>query len=143
MDQSPLPPDASYEWMDLWLCMTLPNALMRMNVQPQATTTGQVTPMFGWGSMATADGASLAYLATRPAPAAADGGKLFEVGVIAHGPGARPLASSVATQIRTWDTRFRDHNVHFGLTDESAGSEPAAGRFALPRASRTITVTWQ
>jgi protein-L-isoaspartate(D-aspartate) O-methyltransferase len=137
------PPDVPYEWMDLWLCMTLPNALMRMNVQPQATAAGLVTPMFGWGSMATADGASLAYLATRPAPAAAGGGKRYEVGVIAHGPAAQPLARSAANQVCTWDTGFRDRDVQFGLTGDPAGSEPAAGRFVLPRPGRAVTVTWQ
>jgi protein-L-isoaspartate(D-aspartate) O-methyltransferase len=136
------PPEVPYEWMDLWLCLTLPNALMRMNIQSAAVSRGLVTPMFGWGSMATTDGASLAYLATRPAPAASDGGKRYEVGVISHGPAAPDLAGQVATQIRTWDAGFRDRDVEFDLTDVPGGSDPGRGRFVLPRPGMAITVTW-
>jgi protein-L-isoaspartate(D-aspartate) O-methyltransferase len=63
--------------------------------------------------------------------------------VIAHGPGAQPLASRVANQVRTWDTGFRDRDVQFGLTGDPAASEPLAGRFVLPRPGRAVTVTWQ
>lgn len=137
------PPNVSYEWMDLWLSMTLPNALMRMNVQPGAASSGTVTPMFGWGSMATTEGASLAYLTTRPAPAAAGGGKRYVVGVIGHGPAGAELAARVASEVRAWDTAYRDRPVSFGLPDHPASSDPAAGRFVLPRPGHPVTVTWQ
>jgi len=137
------PPNVSYEWMDLWLAMTLPNALMRMNVQPGAISSGTVTPMFGWGSMATADAASLAYLTTRPAPAAADGGKRYEVGVIGHGPAGAELAARVASEVRAWDTAYRDRPVSFGLPDHPASSDPTAGQFVLQRPGHPVTVTWQ
>jgi protein-L-isoaspartate(D-aspartate) O-methyltransferase len=137
------PPDVPYEWMDLWLCLRLPNALMRMNVQPPAADRSQVTPMFGWGSMATVDRGSLAYLTARPAPAAADGGKRYEVGVIGHGPGGRPLGRHVSDEISLWDSQYRSRTVHFELPDNPASSDPASGTFVLPRPSRPITVTWQ
>lgn len=85
-------PNVLYEWMDLWLSLRLPNALMRMNVQPPAAARGQVTPMFGWGSMATVEHGDLAYLTIRPAPPGPDGGKLYEVGVVGHGPASKELA---------------------------------------------------
>jgi protein-L-isoaspartate(D-aspartate) O-methyltransferase len=137
------PPDVPYEWMDLWLCLTLPNALMRMNAQPDTVTRGQVSPMFGWGSMATTDGASLAYLTTRPAPPAADDdGKRYEVGIIAHGPDGPRLAAQVGTQIQAWDNHFRDRHVQFSLPADPGTSDPANGRFVLDRPARPITVTW-
>ncbi len=68
--------------LDLWLLIRLDNALMRMNARPPAVAGGQVTPVFGWGSMATVRGSDLAYLTTRPAPHAPDGSKLYEVGVV-------------------------------------------------------------
>jgi protein-L-isoaspartate(D-aspartate) O-methyltransferase len=137
------PPEVPYEWMELWLCLRLANALMRMNVQPSAKDRGQVTPMFPWGSMATVRGRDLAYLTTRPAPVAANGGKLYEVGVIGQGPASQDLAHEVATEVRIWDEGYRDRSVRFELPDNPASCDPASGRFVLDRPSRPITVTWQ
>lgn len=128
--------------LEAWHSKESSEIIRAANCRTDFHVKGLVTPLFGWGSMATAEGASLAYLATRPAPAAADGGKRHEVGVIAHGPGAKVLARCVANQICTWDTGFRDRGVQFGLTDDPS-SEPATGRFVLPRPGRTVTVTWQ
>ncbi len=137
------PPMVPYEWMDLWLSCTLGNALMRMSVQPPAKDRGQVTPMFGWGSMATTRGPDLAYLTVRPAPPAAGGGKLYEVGVIGHGPAGPGLMDLVAEQVRLWDKTYRARTVRFGIPDAPAIADPAAGRFVLHRPHHSITVTWQ
>lgn len=137
------PPEVPYEWVELWLCIRLANPLMRMNVEPAATERGQVTPMFPWGSMATTRGADLAYLTTRPAPPAEDGGKLYEVGVIGHGPAGRELTEPVAEQIRIWDAEYRSRTVRFELPDVPATADPAAGRFVLNRTHRLITVIWE
>jgi len=37
------PPEVPYEWLELWLCLRLDNALVRMNVDPQAKDRGLVT----------------------------------------------------------------------------------------------------
>jgi protein-L-isoaspartate(D-aspartate) O-methyltransferase len=137
------PPDVPYEWMELWLCLRLGNALMRMNVEPSATGRGQVTPMFPWGSMATTRGRDLAYLTTRPAPPAEGGGKLYEVGVIGHGPAGQELAHEAAEEVRTWDKEYRHRSVQFELPDNPATSDPASGRFVLDRPAHPITITWQ
>ncbi|MGH2599503.1 MAG: methyltransferase, FxLD system [Dehalococcoidia bacterium] len=131
-----------YEWMDLWLACTLDNALMRMNVQPSAADRGQVDPMFPWGSMATARDRDLAYLTVRPAPPAPDGGKLYEVGVIGHGPTGAALAQEVAEQVRTWDAEHRARRVRFEISDTPA-ADPTAGRFVLARPHHPITVIWK
>ena len=137
------PPEVPFEWMELWLCLRLSNALMRMNVQPSATDRGQVMPMFPWGSMATVRGRDLAYLTTRPAPAAADGGKLYEVGVIGHGSAGQELAHEVAAEVRIWDKDYRHRSVQFEMPDNPASSDPASGRFVLDRPAHPITITWQ
>lgn len=137
------PPAVPFEWMELWLCLGLDNALMRMNVQPQAKERLGLTPMFGWGAMATVHDQNLAYLTIRPAPPAADGRKLYEVGVIGHGPESHRLADQVAEEIRTWDTHYRSRTVHFELEDAPAPADPAVGRFVLDRPHHPITITWE
>jgi protein-L-isoaspartate(D-aspartate) O-methyltransferase len=99
--------------------------------------------MFPWGSMATARGRDLAYLTTRPAPPAEGGGKLYEVGVIGHGPAGQELAHEAAREVRTWDKDYRHRSVQFELPDNPATSDPASGRFVLDRPAHPITITWQ
>ena len=137
------PPMVPYEWMDLWLACRLDNAIMRMNVQPGAIERGTVTPMFPWGAMATTRGADLAYLTIRPAPPAAEGGKLYEVGVFGHGHGGKDIAQHVGEEIRTWDADYRSRTVRFEIPYAPVEADPSAGRFVLPRPQRPITVTWQ
>ncbi len=137
------PPAVPFEWLELWLCLRLDNALMRMNVQPQAKERLGLTPMFGWGAMATVHDQNLAYLTIRPAPPTADGGKLYEVGVIGHGPESYRLADQVAEEICTWDTHYRSRTVHFELEDAPAPADPAVGRFVLDRPHHPITIIWE
>lgn len=137
------PPMVPYEWMDLWLACRLDNAIMRMSVQPTAVQRGAVTPMFSWGAMATTRGADLAYLTTRPALARPDGSRLYEVGVIGHGPNGRDLAHHVSEEIRSWYTNYRSREVRFEIPDAPIGADPAVGRFVLARPHHPITVTWE
>ncbi|MEU8045699.1 methyltransferase, FxLD system [Micromonospora echinofusca] len=137
------PPMVSFEWLDLWLACRLDNAIMRMNLKPEAIERGTVSPMFPWGAMATTRGADLAYLTLRPAPPAADGGKLYEVGVIGHGPSGEGLAQHVADEIRVWGAQYRSRTVHLEIPDSPTEANPSAGRFLLPRPHHPITVTWQ
>jgi protein-L-isoaspartate(D-aspartate) O-methyltransferase len=137
------PPDVPFEWLELWLCLRLENALMRMNVKPEATGRGQVTPMFPWGSMATTHDSDLAYLTIRPALAAADGSNLYEVGVIAHGPTSDGLAQQVADEIKTWHRDYRSRNVRFEMPDVPEAADQADGRFLLDRPHHPIIVIWE
>ncbi|MGC3862312.1 methyltransferase, FxLD system [Micromonospora chersina] len=137
------PPMVPYEWLDLWLACRLDNAILRMNVQSQAIERGTVSPMFPWGAMATTRGADLAYLTIRPAPPAADGGKLYEVGVVGHGPSGKDLAQYVADEVCVWDAEYRTRTVRFEIPDAPAQANPFAGHFVLPRPHHPITVTWQ
>ncbi|MGQ0775897.1 MAG: methyltransferase, FxLD system, partial [Pseudonocardiales bacterium] len=137
-------PGVSFEWLDLWLACRLPNPLMRMNVEPAAKHSGLVSPMFPTVAMATTtvDG-SLAYLTIRRAEPAPDGGKLYEVGVLGHGPTGGDLAEHVGREITTWDTGFRTCGVRFAIPDTPPAADPGQGRFVLPRPHHPITVTWE
>ncbi|MFI7221255.1 methyltransferase, FxLD system [Micromonospora maritima] len=137
------PPMVSYEWMDLWLACRLDNAIMRMNVQPAAVERGAVTPMFPWGAMATTRGADLAYLTIRPTPTGPDGSRLYEVGVIGHGPNGADLAYQVSEEIRTWNATYRSRTVRFEIPDAPAKADPSVGCFVLPRPHHPIAVIWQ
>ncbi|MER8188508.1 methyltransferase, FxLD system [Kitasatospora sp. NPDC094015] len=132
----------TYEYQDLWLALTLPNSLMRMSVTGTARERG-VTPMFGWGAMATVDGGSLAYLTIRPGEPTTDGRKTYETGVIGHGPAGAALADLVAEQIRVWNTGFRDRTLRIELPDTAATADSATGRFVLHRPNHPITVSWE
>ncbi len=134
------PPMVSYELLELWLCLRLDNPLMRMYAGPDARSAGTVTPMFGWGSMATTSGPDLAYLTVRPS----GGGQEYEVGVVGHGhgPGAQQLADRVAEEIRTWDS-YRNCTVRFELPDTLPTPAPDHGRFVLDRPTHPVLVTWE
>jgi protein-L-isoaspartate(D-aspartate) O-methyltransferase len=136
-------PMVSFEWLDLWLACRLDNALMRMSVQPTATARGQVSPMFGWGSMATTRDGDLAYLTLRPATPDSGGGKLYDVGVTGHGPTGRDLAATVAQEVATWATGYRDRSVRFEIPTTTVIPDSDAGRFVLGARRHPITVTWQ
>ena len=120
------PPMVPYEWMDLWLACRLDNAIMRMNVQPAAIERGAVTPMFPWGAMATTRGADLAYLTIRPTPTRPDGSRLYEVGVIGHGPARRRTS-------RTRQRRDPRLGCHLPLPAPSASRSPTLPSRRTPR----------
>ncbi|MER8104622.1 methyltransferase, FxLD system [Kitasatospora sp. NPDC094016] len=137
-----IPAGTTYEYQDLWLALTLPNSLMRMGVTGTARERS-ITPMFGWGAMATVDAGSLAYLTLRPGELDTDGRKTYETGVIGHGPAGAALADLVAEQIRTWNTGFRDRTLRIELPNAPTTADPTAGRFVLDRPHHPITVTWE
>ncbi|MFD8750080.1 methyltransferase, FxLD system [Kitasatospora sp. NPDC059577] len=138
-----IPAGTTYEYQDLWLALRCPNSLMRMSVTGAARERGIVTPMFGWGAMATVRTDSLAYLTLRPGEPDADGRKTYETGVIGHGPSRELLADLVAEEIRTWNTGFRSRKPRFELPDTPATADPNAGRFVLDRSHHPITVIWE
>ncbi|MGY0459246.1 hypothetical protein ACW14Y_03190 [Kitasatospora sp. cg17-2] len=102
-----------------------------------------ITPMFGWGAMATVSGGSLAYLTLRPGEPASDGRKTYETGTIGHGPDGAALADLVAEEIRTWNAGYRDRTLRIELPDTPAVPDRAAGRFVLERPKHPITVSWE
>ncbi|GLI00939.1 methyltransferase, FxLD system [Phytohabitans aurantiacus] len=135
----------SMEWMDLYLTLSLDTALSRMTVQPSAVDSGMVEPQFGWGAMATVDKSSLAYLTLRSTPAPDGTGRLYEVGVIGHGPDGDQLTSRVADAIRTWDQDYRTLPVEFELLPSGvrAPAEDAPGTFVVATPHNDLIVSWR
>jgi len=135
----------SMEWMDLWLACTMDNALSRMPVEQAAVDSGLVKVQFRWGCMATTAKADLAYLTLRPTRRAPDGGQLYEIGVIGHGPGGDELTARVVEEIRTWDTDYRSRNVAFEIQPGDAREpiEESSGRFAFDTPLHRLIVSWR
>jgi protein-L-isoaspartate(D-aspartate) O-methyltransferase len=131
-----------YEWIDLWLALRLPNSIMRMNTDQAAIDRQQVSPMFGWGAMATVEGPDLAYLTLHPA-LPVDGQKRYEIGVIAHGPTAAALANRIGAETATWDAQFRNRAVRFELPATPTAASPDDGRFLIDRPDNPIAVIWE
>ena len=134
-------PAESFEWLDLWLACTMPNALSRMPVEPQAMDNGLVSPMFRWGAMATMNQDSLAYLTRRPAPSSSHGSR-HEVGVIAHGPAAGTLVDQVTSQVRTWDGQYRSRTPRIELQPAGLAAEPASGQFICTTPRNRLVISW-
>ncbi|MFA1550762.1 methyltransferase, FxLD system [Actinomadura chokoriensis] len=140
--------DESFEWLDLWLTCVMDNALSRMPVERAAVDAGMVRPQFGWGAMAVTDRGDLAYLTLRPhGPDDVSGNRrMYEVGVIGHGPSGGALAGRIADAIGTWDADYRFRPVEFEIEPAEATPptiEPMPGRFIFERPNTRLTITWQ
>jgi protein-L-isoaspartate(D-aspartate) O-methyltransferase len=131
----------SFEWLDLWLACTMANALSRMPVEREAVDSGLVSPMFGWGAMATVSKDSLAYLTLRPGGRADDGSSQYEVGVIGHGPRAVDLVGDVARQIQTWARDFRAQTPRIDIQPTGA-ADPVRGQFTYHTPRNRLVISW-
>jgi protein-L-isoaspartate(D-aspartate) O-methyltransferase len=92
----------AFELLDsvqMWLATTLPG-FCTLLVDEKLDTGLIVPPKKRNAAMAAVDGASLAYVTTRPAEE--DGATAWEFGVHAFGPRAQALAGQVATQLQQW-----------------------------------------
>jgi protein-L-isoaspartate(D-aspartate) O-methyltransferase len=132
----------SFEWLDLWLTCTLPNALSRMPTQQAAVDAGLVRPQFGWGAMATTERGSIAYLTLRAAEPADGAGRRYEVGVIGHGPAAAELADRVAARIHTWNRDYRGRTAEFEILTTDV-TDPGEGQFLIPTPHHRLLVSWR
>lgn len=133
----------SPEWMELWLTCTMPNGLNYMPAQAEATSSGLLTDPYP-SSTAVFDKGALTYLTRRlSTERTSDGGKLWEFGVVGHGPGGDALAEQVAESMRTWDREYRSREATFEL--RPLHSEPikvSPGRFAFDTPLNQIVVQW-
>jgi protein-L-isoaspartate(D-aspartate) O-methyltransferase len=113
--------EGTAEWLFLWLACTLRNAVSRMSARQQAIDAGLVRPMASWGTVATSESGSLAYVTYREHE-----GWPREVGVIGHGPGGAGLAREVAAKVRAWDRGYRGATVGFTLQPVTAPGPPTS-----------------
>ncbi|MEU1175248.1 methyltransferase, FxLD system [Streptomyces microflavus] len=134
----------SPEWMELFLTCSLPSGLIRM-LFPQAAKGTLLTEDPYPSSTAAVDKGAVTYLARRLSEKKTpEGGKLWEFGVIGHGPGSDELAAKVAAAIRTWDLEYRDREAAFELQPLDAPAiEQRAGLFALDTPLNRIVVDWR
>lgn len=134
----------SPEWMELFVSCSVPSGLIRM-LFPQAAKGTHLTEDPYPSSTAAVDKGAVTYLARRLSDEKTpEGGKLWEFGVIGHGPGSEDLAARVAEAMQTWDREYRGREASFELQSLDAPAlEARPGRFALNTPLNRIIVDWQ
>lgn len=133
----------SPEWMELFVSCTLPSGLIRM-LFPQGAKGTLLTEDPYPSATAAVDKGAVTYLARRLSDQTTpDGGKLWEFGVIGHGPGSDALAATVADAVRTWARDYRASEATFEIQPLDAPAvEPRPGRFALDTPLNRIVIEW-
>ncbi|MET9611772.1 methyltransferase, FxLD system [Kitasatospora indigofera] len=133
----------SPEWMELFLSCSLPSGLNQMPFTSEARG-GLLTDDPYPSSTAAFDGGALTYLARRLSDQRTPkGGKLWEFGVVGHGPGSDELANRVAEAMQTWDREYRDREARFELHPlDAAPVTPAPGRFTVDTPLNRIVIDW-
>lgn len=134
----------SPEYMELFLTLTLPNGLNQMPRTRQAIDNGLLTTDPYPSSTATFDpDGTLTYLARRVSEHTTPrGGKLWDFGVIGHGPNAAALAGEVATAMEHWNTAYRDKTVAFELHPPAANLTTGPGRFVWDTPLNRMVARW-
>jgi protein-L-isoaspartate(D-aspartate) O-methyltransferase len=133
----------SPEWTELWLSCTLPGGLNRMSFTADAVGTLILEDPFP-SSTAVVDKGALTYLARRLSDRRTPGGaKLWEFGVVGHGPGSDDLARRVRGSMQAWDRDYRGREARFELRAlDSVPIEPAAGRFSFATPLNELVIDW-
>ncbi|MGW2590327.1 methyltransferase, FxLD system [Streptomyces sp. NPDC001515] len=134
----------SPEWMELFVSCSLPSGLIRM-LFPQTAKGTVLTEDPYPSSTAAVDKGALTYLTRRLLDEKTpEGGKLWEFGVVGHGPGSEELASQVTDAIRTWDREYRGREAAFELLPLDAPPiDQQPGTFVLDTPLNRVLVTWQ
>ncbi|WP_406129769.1 methyltransferase, FxLD system [Streptomyces sp. NBC_00989] len=134
----------SPEWMELFVSCTVPSGLIRM-LFPQDAKGTLLTEDPYPSSTAAVDKGAVTYLARRLSEQKTpEGGKLWEFGVIGHGPGSDELAAKVAEAIRTWDRTYRGREASFAIEPLDAPAiEEQPGLFSLDTPLNRIVVDWR
>jgi protein-L-isoaspartate(D-aspartate) O-methyltransferase len=134
----------SPEWMELFVSCSLPSGLIRMLFPQNAKGTALTEDPYP-SSTAAVDKGAVTYLARRVSQKKTpEGDKLWEFGVIGHGPGSDELATKVADAIRTWDRAYRGREATFEIQPLDAPAiEQRPGLFALYTPLNRIVVDWR
>ncbi|MET9218593.1 methyltransferase, FxLD system [Streptomyces sp. NPDC003300] len=134
----------SPEWMELFVSCFLPSGLIRMLFPADAKGTLLTEDPYP-SSTAAVDKGAVTYLARRLLKTTtAEGDKLWEFGVIGHGPGSDELAAQVADAIRTWDRDYRGREATFEIQRLDAPAiEQRPGLFAIDTPLNRIVADWR
>jgi protein-L-isoaspartate(D-aspartate) O-methyltransferase len=128
--------ERSAEWLFLWLACALRNAASRMSARQHAIDAGLIRPMPAWGTVATSEAGSLAYVIFRR-----HGGWPREVGVIGHGPRGADLAREVVAEVRAWDRGYRGATAGFTLQPVTARG-PVTSQFTIRTGHTWLSVNF-
>ncbi len=133
----------SPEWMELFVSCVLPSGLIRMLFPESVKGTVLTEDPYPSATAAVEKGA-ITYLARRPSgQKTPEGDKLWEFGVIGHGPGSDELAAKVADAVRTWDREYRGRDATFEILPLDAPADEQPGVFVLDTPLNRVRVTWQ
>ncbi|BBA96892.1 putative O-methyltransferase [Actinacidiphila reveromycinica] len=134
----------SPEWMELFVSCSMPSGLIRMLFPQTAKGTVLTADPYPSATAAVEKGA-VTYLARRLSEQKTpEGDRLWEFGVIGHGPGSDELAVTVADAIRTWDRDYRSREAVFEILPvDGPAVEQRPGVFVLDTPLNRILVTWQ
>jgi len=130
--------------MQAWLATVLPGFCTLLVDKDKDT--GVVTPPPKRSfTNATVDGATLAYLTSRPAEG--NGEKASELGLHAYGPGAQQLAGEIAAHLKTWATDIRHgarphYRIYPAGTPDDALDLPAGTSRVIGKARSRLTISW-
>lgn len=128
-----LPKGQSYELLDLWLATVLDTVVMTGD--PGAHEKGLIPSASPIGWPVLVEGASMAYRTLR----ATDDPQQWELGVIAHGPGAGDLADRYAGAVTSWDPQARPRLT---VTRHTAPAIAGLAHRSVQRRTCTLTVSW-
>ncbi|MFD9869062.1 methyltransferase, FxLD system [Streptomyces niveus] len=133
----------SPEWMELFVSCSLPSGLIRM-LFPQSAKGTVLTEDPYPSSTAAVDKGAVTYLARRLLDERTpEGDKLWEFGVIGHGPGGEELAAKVAAAIRTWDREYRGREATFEILPlDTPAVVQQPGVHLLHTPLNRVLVTW-
>ncbi|MEW2172599.1 methyltransferase, FxLD system [Streptomyces sp. NPDC007027] len=133
----------SPEWMELFVSCVLPSGLIRM-LFPQSVKGTVLTDDPYPSATAAVEKGAVTYLARRPSEQKTpEGDKLWEFGVIGHGPGSDELAAKVAEAVRAWDREYRGRVATFEILPLDAPADEQPGVFVLGTPLNRVRVTWQ
>jgi len=134
----------SPEWMELFVSCSLPGGLTR-TLFPNTAKGTVLTDAPYPTSTAASDKGAVTYLARRVSEETTeDGSKLWEFGVIGHGPGSDELAGRVADAVRTWDREYRGCEVTFEIQDlDAPATEPCPCHFVIDTPLNRIVADWR
>ena len=130
--------------MQVWLGTVLPGFCILLLDKDKDT--GVVTPPPKRSfTHATVDGATLAYITSRPAEE--NGEKASELGAHAYGPDAQQLADEIAAHVQTWATDIRygarpHYRVYPAGTPGDALDLPAGTSRIIDKPRSCLTISW-
>ncbi|MGE7384171.1 methyltransferase, FxLD system [Streptomyces sp. NPDC004126] len=131
----------SPEWMELFVSCSFDSGLVRMLFPAAAKGTTLSEDPYP-SSTAVIDKGALTYLARRLSDQTTpEGGKLWEFGVIGHGPGGDELAAKVAETIRTWNRTYRSREASFELKSlQTPAPKESPGQFIVDTPLNRIVI---